>query len=102
MSIKMYRLHCEICNYNKITDGSDVKLIEYKRSPVMSEIPKLDPVTKKVIQKAPINLPKRFKCPKCGRLISARKISQDEDKTQNDYEQNFDTGSEGSTKRPEV
>jgi hypothetical protein len=82
----MYRLYCEICNYNKITDGSDVKLVEYKRSSVMSEIPKLDSITKKITQKTSIKLPKRFKCPRCGRLITPKKLNQDEDKTQSDYE----------------
>lgn len=104
MAIKFYRLHCEICGYNKITDGSDIKLTEYKRSKIMADIPKLDPSTKKVTQKDYIALPKKFKCPKCGRLIGARKIEEapNENKAKNDNDQNFYPGSEGSSERPQL
>jgi len=75
MSIRYYRLYCENCSYNRITDGTDIDdLFEYKRSKIATSIPKIDPITKKVITKDPKALPKQFRCPKCGRLITPKKI----------------------------
>ncbi len=86
----MYRLYCEACSYNKYTDGTDVSdLVEYKRSPIMTSIPKFD---KKTIPAKFGKLPKQFKCPKCGRLISARKVNWKE------KDENIDSGSEDSIK----
>jgi rubredoxin len=90
---KMYRLYCEYCGYNRYTDGTDIQdLVPYKRSPIMSGIPKYNPKTKKTDEKNFINLPKQFKCPKCGKLISARKIKWTEGKNEN-----LDAGSQDST-----
>ena len=71
-----YRMYCDYCGYNKVTDGQDVKgLVEYKRSPIQRGIPQYDPAKKQMVTKDPIHLPKQFKCPGCGRLIRARKLS---------------------------
>lgn len=72
-----YRLYCDYCGYNKVTEGGqDCKgLVEYKRSPIQRGIPQYDPAKKQMVAKDPIHLPKQFKCPGCGRLIRARKLS---------------------------
>lgn len=77
MAEKLYRLYCDWCAYSRWTDGTDIQdLVPYKRSPVPTGIPKYDPISRKTTTKAPINLPKQFKCPKCGRLITPRKYAQ--------------------------
>jgi len=101
MASKYYRLHCEICGYNTITDGTNMNLVEYKRSKVQKEIPRLDPATNKTIPSTWLTLPKKYKCPKCGRLISARKFKEPEieDKAKNNDDQNLDPRSQGGFER---
>jgi hypothetical protein len=78
MSQKIYRFYCEYCHYNRWTDGTDIQdLVPFKRSPIQSAVPKLDKQTKKTVSKPFINLPKQFKCPGCGRLITAKKVKID-------------------------
>ncbi len=73
-----YRLYCEICGYSRYSDGTDVKdLVPYKRSEVPTTPPKLDPKTNKTTPSITRKLPKKFKCPKCGRLIGAKKLKDD-------------------------
>ena len=80
MSTKLYRLYCELCNYNRITDGTDIgDLVEYKRSKIQRNIPKIDPLDQKVKEKDHIKLPKQYKCPKCGRLIKPKKLDVKEE-----------------------
>lgn len=101
MAVKYYRLYCEICGYSLITDGSNVNLVEYKRSKIQKEIPKLDPTTDKTVPGTWLTLPKKYKCPKCGRLISARKFKEPEveDKTKIIYGENLDPRSQGGFER---
>ncbi len=76
MSIKTYRIYCEICGYNRITDGSseeDKNMQEIKRSPIQKNIPVLGE-DGKIVPSSNIKQPKMFKCPTCGRGIRARKI----------------------------
>jgi rubredoxin len=87
MAIKWYRLNCEICEYNKITDGSDINLVEYQRSKIQGELPHLGPDNKTVTPKFK-SLPKKFKCPQCGRLISAKEFKESE--TQNEKKAGYD------------
>lgn len=56
MSIKLYLLQCQTCDYKRFTDGSDIS--------DLTEI-----VTCKSCGGA-----KKFKCPRCGRLIKTKKI----------------------------
>ena len=101
MAIKYYRLYCEICGHTIVTDGSNLKLVEYKRSKIQKELPKLNPTTNKTVAGTWLDLPKKYKCPKCGRLISARpfKGSESEDTTKDDNDKNFNTGSQGGFER---
>ena len=76
MSIKLYQLYCEICNWKKITDGSDIgDMVEVKTSPIPGGVPKIDKETKKVVVPKTQKQTRRFKCPKCGRLVKPRKIA---------------------------
>lgn len=75
MSVKLYQLYCEICNWKRITDGSDIgDLFELKTSPIPGGIPELDPETKKTVIKKSLPRTKKFRCPKCGRGVLPRKI----------------------------
>ena len=75
----MYRLYCEFCNYNRVTDGNDLNdLIPYKRSKIQTQIPKLDENKKTTIPGKFASLPKQYKCPKCGRLIKLFNLNRNE------------------------
>jgi rubredoxin len=101
MAVKYYKLYCEMCGYNLITDGSNITLTEYKRSKIQKELPKLDPSTNKLAPATWITLPKKYKCPKCGRLIAPRPFKEPniENNTKNNYEQNFNPRSQGGFER---
>lgn len=75
MGVKFYRLFCEICNYKRITDGSDVDdLKELKISPIPGGIPVINKLNGKVETPKPIKRIKQFRCPKCGRVLIPRKV----------------------------
>jgi predicted RNA-binding Zn-ribbon protein involved in translation (DUF1610 family) len=122
----MYQLYCQICHWKKITDGSDIsELTEAKASQIQKEIPKIDKRTNETILSKYKKRKKRFKCPKCGRLVFPKKIddpqgdlnslneklnqeseaeelnkriSKDKEKRRIKYEKNWTDGSQGSTK----
>lgn len=91
---KMYQLFCDACSYKRITDGSDVQdLKEIKTSPIPRGAPQIDPEAPKVttpvfgapavvtgsLRKQPdIKQKKRFKCPDCGRVITAYPIKKED------------------------
>lgn len=76
MMSKIYRLFCEICSWKRITDGKDLDdLTTIKRSKIQRGIPKIDPKTKKIMEPKWKTLPKKFKCPNCGRPARATQIS---------------------------
>ena len=80
MSKKFYRLYCEVCNWKKITDGTDIDLFKLKTSNIPGGVPKLDPVSKKTITPKSIKQPKKYRCPNCGRVVIPRKISNPQEK----------------------
>jgi hypothetical protein len=83
MSVKLYKLYCQMCNWQLVTDGSDEaakKLVEIKTSPIPTGLPKIDEETKKIVTPPPKKQIKRFKCPKCGRGIRPVKIEDVQDK----------------------
>ena len=84
-SVKLYQFYCEICNWKKIADGSGTQeLVEIKTSPIPGGIPKRDPLSGKVVTPKPIKQKRRFKCPKCGRAVFAKLLS---DKTPSQTEE---------------
>jgi DNA-directed RNA polymerase subunit RPC12/RpoP len=97
MSVKTYLLHCQYCGYKRLTDGSDVKdLIEVKTSPIMTSIPVLDPATGKTIAAKFKDQKKRFKCPKCGRIVFPKNLKGKWN------EQDNDTGHQRGDEGPEI
>ena len=93
MAEKIYRLYCDYCGYSRWTDGTNIDdLVPYKRSSIQTGIPQYDPITKKITTKSFKSLPKSFKCPDCGRLITPRKymVPTSEEKKNED---NPNTGS---------
>lgn len=95
-----YRLNCEICGFNLYSDGFNIKLVEYKRSKIQGGIPKLDTETGRTAKPSPfITLPKKYKCPKCGRLLAAKKIKEKDLETKNDNEQDINKRGAGGFER---
>lgn len=107
-----YRLNCEICGFNLYSEDTNIKLVEYKRSKIQGEIPKLDPETGKISGVPKLNsetseltypkmisLPKKYKCPKCGRLLSSRKMKETPIETKNDNEQDINKRGAGGFER---
>lgn len=75
-SKKLYQFYCEICNWKKITDGIGTQeLIELKTSPIPGGIPILDPFTGNVTTSKSIKQKRKFKCPQCGRIVTAKLLS---------------------------
>ena len=74
MASKAWRFYCEVCNWNKVTKTiEDNGLVEHKRTSVQKGLPRL--VGGKVENPEVTNQIKKYKCPKCGRLVSARQIT---------------------------
>lgn len=83
MSVKLYRLYCEICNWKLVTDGSDEqakKLVEVIAAPIPTGSPWLDEETKNIVVPPPRKQLKRFRCPQCGRLVRPTKIDDSQSK----------------------
>ena len=75
-SKKSYRFYCEICNFIKITDGrGEQDLVEIKRCPIPGGIPVLNKESGETDTPKAIKQPRLFRCPRCGRGMSVRKIS---------------------------
>lgn len=72
MKYKQYQLFCGNCGYKRFTDGSDIQdLVQVKKSTIQKNIPQYNPEEKKTIIIDNHSQCKRFKCPKCGHLIKA-------------------------------
>lgn len=78
---KYYQLYCEICNWKRITDGTDIgDLYEYKKTSIPGGVPKLDPVTKKIVTPKAIETKRKFRCPQCGRTVIAKPAANPQEK----------------------
>lgn len=98
--MSLYIFYCDICNFKKITDGSDLAdFLEYVRSPIQKTLPKLDKDNKKRISATTYDLPKRFKCPKCGRLIRPKKLKVS---NENDNDPGSEERNEGHEVSPDA
>lgn len=92
MSVKTYQLYCEICGFKRITDGSDcTDLVEIKQGTVPRGIPFYDVEKKTIVTPEPMPKKKKFKCPKCGRVVMARKLNEQ----QNNQPDGCEASSEG-------
>lgn len=112
MSVKRYQFFCDHCGYKRQTDGTDIQdLREIKTSPIPGSSPVLDPFAKKTAEpvfgqpsveatgiRVPRNTPqrKKFKCPKCGYVIMARKLTPIEEPIEEPNETNNPDGCETS------
>lgn len=97
MSVKRYLLFCEYCAYRRITDGSDASdLHEVKRAPLMTGVPKWNPIEQKTETTAPRKRKRLFKCPKCGRAsLFPRKLNLQEDTNEESNTSGHQAGDEG-------
>ena len=99
-----YRLYCDYCGYNKVTDGANCKgLVEYKRAAIQKGIPQYDAQKKKIVQPEMFHLPKQFKCPGCGRLVRPRKLTkilEGNDASKSERDQTGTLGPEVPSKPP--
>lgn len=76
MSLKTYQFFCDNCGYKRFTKGDDIQdLVQVKQSAVPRGAPFVDPFTKKVIVPPAMNRAKVFKCPSCGYVIKATKLT---------------------------
>ncbi len=82
MAKKYHKLHCEICNWTKVTETTGLYLYEIKRSPVPGGIPYLNEKGKLITPK-PIKQPKKFRCPACGRALGVKEIDNPQEKIDN-------------------
>jgi predicted RNA-binding Zn-ribbon protein involved in translation (DUF1610 family) len=74
--LKLYSIYCEPCGFKRLTDGSDVSgLIPYKQSPIPGGSPYRDPLTGEIRTPPAKNNSKKFKCPRCGRVVTVRKVA---------------------------
>ena len=109
-----YQLFCDSCSYKRITDGTDIgDLQEIKTESIPRGAPLLNPYGKQrqnpivgqpgdlysgTITPQAMKQQKRFKCPKCGHVIKARKIQKTEH--ENDEKNNTDGRETGSAGQP--
>lgn len=70
-------IYCEPCSFKQIVhskDPSDSDLVEIKTSPIPGGSPVYDSERKKTVIKSSKPQNKKFKCPRCGRGIVAKKL----------------------------
>lgn len=76
MSLKNYQFFCDHCGYKRFTKGDDIQdLVQVKQAAIPGGTPYIDPITKKLTTPKSMSRPKTFKCPGCGYLIKATKIT---------------------------
>lgn len=73
-----YKLNCEICNYRNVVENLDF-LTEVKTgmSSVQGKLPFYDPSNKQKTISTERKIPKKYKCPGCGRIVKVKEIKED-------------------------
>lgn len=74
---KQYMIFCEWCSYRKIANDTPKGiegLVPIKTSKVPGGVPKLDATAKKVNVPSSIETMPKYKCPKCGRGVTAKRL----------------------------
>lgn len=70
---KFYLLYCDFCNWKRVTDGSDIDdLYELATAPIPGGVPKWDTEKKKIIESPSKKQKRKFRCPGCGRVLTAK------------------------------
>lgn len=86
--LKLYSIYCEPCGFKKLTDGSDVAgLIPYKQSSIPGGSPFRDPLTGQIKTPPAKQNSKKFKCPKCGRVVTVRKVADPNTQTGRSFDE---------------
>lgn len=88
-SNKFYRLYCEICNWKRVTDGSDVDDLHEltSTSPIPGGIPKWDKEKKEIVERPNRQRRRKFRCPSCGRVVMAKQIANPQEKIDQYWEE---------------
>lgn len=74
-SYKVFQFYCDHCHWKRISEKGEVEgLYEVKRSSLQTNIPRLDPLTKKTVLAPEQNQKRKFRCPSCGFGIIPRLI----------------------------
>lgn len=81
-------LFCEPCGFKKIIEPEqeELGLTEIKRPSVQGGIPQLD-ATFKTTTKAAVERKRMYKCPRCGRGVQIKELSQSYTKVLNELDQ---------------
>jgi predicted RNA-binding Zn-ribbon protein involved in translation (DUF1610 family) len=86
--LKLYIIYCEPCGFKKLTDGSDVSgLIPYKQSRIPGGSPYRDQATGQILTPESRPPSKKFKCPKCGRVVTVRKVADPNNQTGRSFDE---------------
>lgn len=74
---KRWIVYCEPCGYKQIvTEDLDVDLNEIPLADIPGGAPRLNLVTKKIVERKSVSRNKTYKCPKCGRGISSKTLPE--------------------------
>ena len=102
--MREYFIYCDACGHRGIVNENPEKFGEqgyyrYETSKCPARIPYKDPETQKIVNPESIKLMPKFRCPGCGRAISARKIQikKDENRGKNKVD-----GCEDGVTGPEI
>jgi len=77
--MKTYRLHCEYCGWTLIANGNDPiakSLYVVQDAIIPGGIPKIDPETKELAVPKEYKRKKKFRCPQCGRCVTAKNVKE--------------------------
>lgn len=86
--LKLYSIYCEPCGFKKLTDGSDIAgLIPYKQSRIPGGTAYRDQITGEIVTPEWRPNSKKFKCPKCGRVVTVRKVADPGNYTGRSYDE---------------
>lgn len=86
--VKLYIIYCEPCGFKRLTDGSDVAgLVPYKQSMIPTGSPYLDAATGQIKTPPAKQNSKKFKCPKCGRVVTVKKIADPDSRTGRNHDE---------------
>lgn len=86
--LKLYSIYCEPCGFKKLTDGSDVAgLVPYKQSRIPGGMPYRDQATGQIVTPPSRPNSKKFKCPKCGRVVTVRKVADPSNQTGRSFDE---------------
>jgi predicted RNA-binding Zn-ribbon protein involved in translation (DUF1610 family) len=94
MKFQRLIVYCEPCGFKKIIDNEESQLKEIPTSSIQTNIPQLDMATNKTIPSKFKPQSKKFKCPNCGRGVTAKALP-------NSYAKAIGEKEEEATKRAE-